>query len=345
GRVNIIGEHTDYSYGYVMPIAINLYTIIDYEKSDKLVLYSEAYNETKEFDLANIKSKTNSWLDYIIGVYKVMHDMGLNPGPINGKISGNLPIGSGLSSSASLELAIAAALNHTYELKLDRLQMALIGKKAENEFVGVPSGILDQFAVSFGKKGYAIFLDTQTLKYQYIPFPDILQIIVFNTGIKRELANSEYANRKKIVEESLGILKKNSSKEINEKDLDKLPLLHKKRMGYIIRENQRVLMAMDCLKNHDYVSLGKILVEAHRDIATNYEVSSPELDFVVNEALKYGAYGARLTGAGFGGSAIILSGKENSEKIAKKVYQSYTKEFKYKASYTLVEASEGTYVL
>ncbi|MCD6157752.1 MAG: galactokinase [Euryarchaeota archaeon] len=342
GRVNLIGEHTDYSYGYVMPIAISLYTELDAELQDNEVeLYSKAYNETKRFSIKNLK-REGSWIDYVKGIYRVLVDEGFSLKGIRGAVGGNLPIGSGLSSSASFEMAVIAFLNKALNLGLDRLKMALLAKRAENEFVGVPCGILDQFSIAFGREGYAIFLDTETLDYEYISFPKDVEVIVFYTGIKRELASSEYSQRRKIVEKLLKMLGKRSSKEVTLKDLAKVGnKLLVKRFSYIIRENKRVIKARDALKENDVELFGKILFEAHWDVAENYEVSCPELDFVVKEAKDLGAYGARLTGAGFGGSAIIIADLDRSEEIAHRIYERYSKRFSWRARYYLVRPSNG----
>ncbi len=169
---------------------------------------------------------------------------------MKGRVGGNLPLGSGLSSSASFELAVLAFLNEAYSLKLSRLDMALLAKKAENEFVGVPPcGILDQFAIAFGREGKAIFLDTETLDYEYLPFPEDLEVLVFYTGgVKRELASSAYAERKKAIEEALRVLGKSSSKYVTEEELSKLPEKERRYLGYVVRENSRVLAFRDALK-------------------------------------------------------------------------------------------------
>lgn len=340
GRVNLIGEHTDYSYGYVMPVAINLYTEIQGEKSEEVELYSEVFNEARRFQLKNLV-KENSWIDYVKGVYKVLFERGFNPRGIRGRIGGNLPISSGLSSSASFELAIMQFLNESYTLGISRKEMALLSQKAENEFVGVPCGIMDQFVVALGKEKNAIFIDTETLNYEYVSIPKDIQIIVFHTGIKRELASSAYAERRRITEEVLKKLKKSSSKYVDEEELKNFPELYKKRFSYIIRENRRVERAREELKNNNIEAFGKILVEAHWDIAKNYEVSCEELDFFVKNVVEYGAYGARLTGAGFGGAAIAIADRGKARAIADKIFVEYSKKFPWKASYLLVEASDG----
>jgi galactokinase len=340
GRVNLIGEHTDYTYGYVMPVAINLYTEIQGEKSEYVELYSEIFNETKRFQLINLV-KEDSWIDYVKGVYKVLFERGFNPKGITGRVGGNLPISSGLSSSASFELATMHFLNEAYSLNISRKEMALLSQKAENEFVGVPCGIMDQFVVALGKENNAIFIDTETLNYEYVPIPKDIQIIVFHTGIKRELASSAYAERRRITEEVLKKLRKNSSKYVSEEELKDFPELYKKRFSYIIRENKRVEKAKEELKNNNIEAFGKILFEAHWDIAKNYEVSCEELDFFVKNAVEYGAYGARLTGAGFGGAAIAIADRRKAMAIAEKIFIEYSKKFPWKAKYLLVEASDG----
>ncbi len=341
GRINLIGEHTDYSGGYTMPMAITLYTVLNAETSETVELYSEHFKEKKSFVLNEVSIKEGTWIDYVKGVYWITMRKSFQVGGMNGRIYGNLPVGSGLSSSASLELAVLEFLNTAYSLKIPKIKKVLIAKEAENEFVGVPCGILDQFAITFGKKDHAIFLDTETLEYEHIPLPHDVQLIVLHTGIKRSLASSEYAKRRKIVEEALKMLNKSSSKRISPEDLKKLPSLHKKRMGYIVRENERVLSARDALRSGDIELFGRILTEAHWDIAKNYEVSCDELNFIVKKANELGAYGARLTGAGFGGAAIILADRKKAEEIAKAILKEYKKYFGWKSRYYIVQASEG----
>ncbi len=340
GRVNLIGEHTDYTFGYVMPMAVNLYTVLEGKKGESVELYSEHFKETKAFKLNNLE-KENSWIDYVKGIYKVLFDAGFKLGGIRGRIGGNLPIGAGLSSSASFELAIMQFLNEVYNLGISREDMALLAQKAENEFVGVPCGIMDQFVIALGKKGHAVFIDTETLHYEYIPLPKDMQILVFYTGIKRKLAASAYADRKRVAETILKRIGKKSSKEVTERDLRGLPGIYKKRFAYIIRENERVLEAKEALKKGDIEKFGRILTRAHWDIAENYGVSCGELDFFVRKVVKLGAYGARLTGAGFGGAAIAVVDREEAKKIGEKILREYTKVFNWKARYFLVEASDG----
>lgn len=338
GRVNLIGEHTDYSLGYVMPMAVNLYTVLEGEKAEEVTLYSEHFKEEKSFKLGHL-IREGSWIDYVKGIYWVLGEEEYSVGGMKGRISGNLPIGAGLSSSASLELAVLAFLNQAYSLNLPRLDMALLAKRAENEFVGVPCGILDQFAIAFGKQGHAVFLDTDTLDYEYVPFPEDVSVVVFYTGVKRELAFSAYAERRAIVEEALRILGKRTSKEVGREELSRLPSLHARYLGYIVRENHRVLQVRDALKASDIERVGELLTEAHWDIARNYGVSCDELDFFVRKAKELNAYGARLTGAGFGGSAIVLVDRERARQFGEEILREYKKKFPWDARYFVVEPS------
>ena len=290
GRVNLIGEHTDYPLGYVMPMAINLYTFLEGEKFPFVEIYSENLKSKISFKLQNLE-KSNNWGDYIKGIFWTLFNHNYNPRGMRGKIYGDLPIGSGLSSSASLELAVLEFLNVEYKLNLSKMDEAILAKEAENNFVGVPCGVMDQIAVALGRRRYAIFIDTENLHYEYVPFPKV-HILIFDTGVGRELANSEYAKRRELVGKALEELGKKSSKYVEPEDLNKLPELQRKFLGYIIRENQRVLDARDALKEEDMQDFGNIITEAHWDLAKNYGVSSLELDFFVKNALKYGALGS-----------------------------------------------------
>ncbi|AIF69239.1 hypothetical protein PAP_04120 [Palaeococcus pacificus DY20341] len=343
GRVNLIGEHTDYSFGYVMPMAVNLYTQIEGDAFEHVELYSKHFEETKSFKLDQIK-KEDSWIDYVKAIYWVLIREGLTPKGIKGRIGGNLPIGSGLSSSASFELAVISLLNEIYKLGLSPKDMALLAQRAENEFIGVPCGIMDQFIIALGKEDHAMFLDTETLEYEYVPIPKDIQILVFHTGVRRMLTGSAYADRRKMVVEVLRRISKKSSKHVEEKDLKGLPGIYKRRFGYIIRENKRVLNARDALKSGDVETFGKILTEAHLDIARNYGVSCGELDYIVRKAVEFGAYGARLTGAGFGGAAIAVVDREKGKEIGDRLLLEYSRAFRWKAKYFLVEASQGVEV-
>ncbi len=341
GRVNLIGEHTDYSFGYVMPMAINLYTYLEGNKDKDVALYSENLRMGGRFKIDDLR-RENNWLDYVKGIYYILQSRGYRVGGMHGRIYGNLPIGSGLSSSASLELAILEFLKENYILNLKKMEMAIIAKEAENNYVGMPCGIMDQMAIVLGKKGYALFIDTENLSYEYIPFPKDLKILIFDTGIQRELAHSAYRERKQFISLILKKLGKHNSKSIGENELSKLSARERKMLGYVVRENQRVLKARDALKYGDIEDFGALLLEAHWDLANNYEVSCEELDFFVNKAMQHGALGARLTGAGFGGSAIAIF--ESIQDAGERIKREYEKRFMHQARYHIVKPAEGVRV-
>jgi galactokinase len=345
GRVNVIGEHTDYALGYVMPIAIQLGTTFTAEPSldGKTCIFSEVMNE--ELCFGDELVKEGKWIDYVKGVYRAIRLRGLRYIHLTGRLSGDLPINSGLSSSASLEMAIAVAQNEVARLGLDRLGMAKLGMDAENNFLGIPSGILDQFAIVMGREGKAVFTDTETLSYEYVPVPGDVEFLVFHTGIRRAVAGTEYSERVSVVRSALKALGISSSKYAREDQLSKLTELQRKRLGYVIRENSRVVAVRDALKAGEVSAAGRLLTEAHWDLAKNYEVSVPELDFFVEFAVSHGAYGARLTGAGFGGAAIALVDKGKGEQLGRAAEQEYVKRFPHRPQHWVVVPSEGARVV
>lgn len=345
GRVNIIGEHTDYALGYVMPMAIQLGTTLEAEASldGRTCIYSEAVGEEACF--GDELTREGRWIDYVKGVYHAIRLRGLRYVHITGRLTGDLPMSSGLSSSASLEMAVAVAQNELGRLGLDKLSLARLGVTAENDFLGIPSGILDQFAVVMGEEGRAVFTDTETLRYEYVPVPDGVEFLVFHTGIRRAVAGTEYSNRVSVVKSALRELGLRSSKEADESMLSRLSAEQRKRLGYVIRENRRVLEARDAMKEGDVVRLGRILTEAHWDLAKEYEVSVPELDFFVEFAKSHGAYGARLTGAGFGGAAIALVDKGKGEQLGREAEQEYVRRFPHRPQHWVVTPSAGARVV
>ncbi|MGC9112899.1 galactokinase [Acidilobus sp.] len=345
GRVNIIGEHTDYALGYVMPMAIQLGTTFTAEPSldGRTCIFSEAMKE--ELCFGDELVREGKWIDYVKGVYYAIRSRGLRYMHVSGRLSGDLPMSSGLSSSASLEMAIAVAQNELARLGLSRLDLARLGVTAENEFLGIPSGILDQFAAVMGKEGRAVFTDTETLNYEYVPVPEDVEFLVFHTGIRRAVAGTEYSDRVKVVKSALRALGVSSSKYVREEQLSRLNELQRKRLGYVIRENSRVLAVRDALRSGDVVTAGKILTEAHWDLARNYEVSVPELDFFVEFATSHGAYGARLTGAGFGGAAIALVDRGKGEQLGREAEEEYVRRFPHRPQHWVVTPAEGARVI
>ncbi|MFP4002058.1 MAG: galactokinase, partial [Thermoplasmata archaeon] len=233
-----------------------------------------------------------------------------------------------------------------YELDLSGEEKALLCQRVENDYVGVSCGIMDQFVIAIAEEGHAMMLDTDTLEYEHVEIPDELKVIVFHTGVERELKSSEYNERRRTVERAIEKLGVDNSKDLSLDDLEGLSELENKRLGYIVRENERVIEAKEALSSGELERVGEILVEAHEDIAENYEASCEELDFLVERSVENGALGARLTGAGWGGAAIALWKGEGSEEFAEDVFEDYKEEYGYeKADYFIVEPSDGVRVV
>lgn len=345
GRVNLIGEHTDYTGGYVMPMAIDLYTVVEGWKNDSVDLFSYAYSERKQFTLDEL-GKEDDWIDHVKGIYSVLKEEGYSPGGMKTSFDGELPIGSGLSASASFELGVMTLLDELYDLGLSGEEKALLCQRVENDYVGVSCGIMDQFVISMGEEGRVMMLDTDTLEYEFVDFPEELKVVVFHTGVERELKSSEYNERRSTVEDALDKLDADNSKGLSEDDLEGLSDLQRKRLGYIVRENERVVETKDALEDGDLEKVGEILVEAHKDIAENYEASCEELDFLVDKSVEEGALGARLTGAGWGGAAITLWKGDDVERFAEEVFSDYKDEYDHdNADYFVVESSDGVKVV
>lgn len=238
-----------------------------------------------------------------------------------------------------------AFLNDAYNFGLTRERLAELGQRVENDFVGVSCGIMDQFAVALGQDGHALHIDTDTLAYDPVAFPDDVQVVVYHTGVARELVDSEYNQRRETVETALATLGADSSQEIDEADLDTLPDLQQQRLGYVVRENRRVLRAKSALSNGDIEAVGTVLETSHRDIAANYEASREELDYFVEAAMEHGAYGARLTGAGWGGTALALVAKRNADGFVHAVHDAYQETYpEHESQYYLTTPSTGVAV-
>jgi len=320
GRINIIGEHTDYNLGYVLPAALNLrnYCLLSRRTDDKVRLWTENFKQKDEFSLREITfSEENKWVNYIRGIFWVLKEEGLDLQGIDGLIWGDIPPESGLSSSAALEVSIVQGLNTLFNLDLPPLKMVELARKAENEFVGVQCGIMDQFISVFGKESSALFLDCETLDTKLIPFhmkEGGLQVVVYETGVRRELAGSEYNKRRNESSQALEVLKKYGVEKYKDATLDTLEKIKNemdevvfRRARHVISENARVKEAVRAMEKDDFDLLGHLLFRSHESLRDDYEVSCPELDLLYESGRKFpGCYGARLTGAGFGGSGIAL---------------------------------------
>lgn len=357
GRINLIGEHIDYNGGLVFPLAINLgtYGVVSLRKDKKVKIYSEGFSKKPYIiDLDNFTKEGPFYTNYIKGMIFYIKEKFSNSQGFNIYIYGNIPAGAGLSSSASLELLIGVVLRALNNLEISNKDLALLGMRVENEYINLNSGIMDQFIIALGKKNHAMLLNTRTLEYKYAPFDLGENVLVVGfTNKKRTLADSKYNERFNECKEALEILKKET--KINdlvdlkieelEKYKDKLTNKLYRRVKHVITEQERTKKVFETLMKNDIKKLGKLLVEGHRSLQYDYEVSGLELDTLVNEFVKYGALGARQTGAGFGGSMIAIVPKKELKEIIKKVSKSYKEIIGYEADFFDVFASDGAKML
>ncbi len=319
GRTNLIGEHTDYNDGFVMPAAIGAYCWIaaSAREDRRLIVRSENFRETLEADLASPSLlPTKSWSDYSIGVAVMLERHGLKIRGAELLILGEVPIGAGLSSSAAIEVATAYALLSLSGIAVDRAKVARICQQAENDFVGMRCGIMDQFASLNGQEGHAILLDCRSLAFEPVPIPKNVDLVICNTMVKHTLASSEYNRRRADCEEAVRILSGaipgiRALRDVSLAQLEShkslLPEIVYRRALHVISENGRVIEMADSLKHGEIATCGRLMAESHESLRHLYEVSCAELDLMVELANKRkGILGARMTGGGFGGCTINL---------------------------------------
>lgn len=320
GRVELLGNHTDYNEGYVLPVAINVEVLAAGRVRDdrKMVVHSANFDAKVEFGLDSIEfDNVNTWSNYVRGVVHFLQESGVALRGADLVIDGNVPIGSGLSSSAAIEMAVGFLLQTLDGFEMSGPDLALIGQKAENKFVGVNTGIMDQFISRLGKKDHVLFLDCRTLEYEHLPLDTTdIKIVVCDTMKRRGLVGSEYDTRRAQCEEAARMFAqwvpnvkalRDVSVEDFEKYKDRLPEVTRKRAQHVIYENARVLKSREVLKAGDYISFAKLLDECHESGRDLYEVSSDELNIMVDVSRKApGALCGRFTGAGFGGATVSL---------------------------------------
>ncbi len=357
GRVNIIGEHTDYNGGYVLPVAINLSILAMAKKRKDRKIYLKSKNFSRKFvaSLDELKhEEKKDWANYPLSVAWVLEKEGIKLCGAGIIFEGNIPVESGLSSSAAIEVLTMKILLELSGETIEEERIPILCRKAENEFIGVKSGIMDQYIITFGKKNNALFLNCDTLEHRLIPFHNIRDkvIIIGNTKIRRGLAKSAYNKRHAECNEGLKILKKylkrknvknlsNINKEEFEKHKKKLPEVLARRCEHVIFENARVKKAVDSLKKGDLDKLGKLMVQSHNSLKELYEVSCKELDIMVKAFLKSDdVYGARMTGAGFGGCVIALIEQKSQEEIIKRVSKEYKEKTGIKGEFYICRISD-----
>jgi galactokinase len=340
GRVNLIGEHTDYNDGFVMPMAIEkeITMLAQLRPDRKVKFYSLDYDQMVEYNLDSLEyDEENIWANYIMGVIDEIQKLGSSLQGFNLMFTGNIPQGSGLSSSAALEVVTAMTVVDLHKIKIDGIEMALLAQRAENNFVGVQCGIMDQYISRLGQKGHALLIDCRTNDYQLVPFKDEnYQIVICNSRVERGLVDSKYNERRSECEQAVEFFAEKEASEITalrdldletvEKYKDELAENVYKRAHHVVSENARVIESQKALEADELKKFGDLMYASHKSLSEDYEVSCEELDILVSLAAEAGVEGARMTGAGFGGCTVNLVKKDRTEQFIKIIKEKYKKE-------------------
>ncbi len=353
GRVNLIGEHTDYNGGYVFPGAIDkgIYAAINPNGTDKIRAYSVDYQAMTEFGMREEDAPKEPWARYIFGVVREMHKRGYQPKGFDTVFAGDVPLGAGMSSSAALESTFAFALNDIYNLSIDKFELARIGQSTEHNYCGVKCGIMDQFASIFGKKGHLMRLNCATMEFEYFPFdPKGYKVVLLDTVVKHELASSAYNKRRESCENACAHIaaKHHEVKYLSDATMQMLDEVKNEishedymRAKYVIGEKQRVLDVCDALEKGDYVTVGDRMYGTHHGMSKEYEVSCDELDFLNDIAKECGVTGSRVMGGGFGGCTINLVKTELYDKFIATAKERFNKKFGHEPKVYDVVISDG----
>jgi galactokinase len=357
GRVNIIGEHTDYNEGFVLPAAIDkaVYVAIGKRDDHTVEMHSVEFSEFKKANLENLKPDPGSWTNYILGVADQLQKRGYKVPGFNIVVDGDVPFGAGLSSSAAVECATAFALNTLFDLKIPREELIFVAQKAEHEFAGVMCGIMDQFASVFGKKDHVMKLDCRSMDFEYVPFEmEGYKILLLNTNVKHSLSSSEYNIRRQQCEQGVSMVKKfensvNSLRDVTMEMLDRYvavePLIYR-RCKYVVEENKRLLAGCEDLRNGHAERLGKKMFETHDGLSKLYEVSCPELDYLVDQVRTDPAVmGARMMGGGFGGCTINLVKEQHIPELVNRLSSSYNEAMKLELTSYIASIEDGSSIM
>lgn len=335
GRVNLIGEHTDYNQGYVLPAAIQFrnYFLASRSGENTVNMHTQNFDETDSFLLDSVVlSPGKNWANYIRGIFKILEEEGFKIQGLDGFLWGDIPLEAGLSSSAALEICVLIGLDHLFHLGMTKERMARIAQRVEVECIGIQSGLMDQYVSLFGKKDKALFLDCESLEYELIYLrleENRIDILVYESGVRRELASTEYNRRRQESEEALEFFVSKGLRSYKEVKLQRLEDLEEtmgeiryKRARHVITENHRVKKAVRALKKDDFQSFGNLMFRSHQSLRDDYQVSCPELDLLYEVGRSFsGCLGGRLTGAGFGGSGIVLIEKPRIDAFQHEMHQ------------------------
>ena len=355
GRVNLIGEHTDYNHGFVLPAAINkaIYMAVSRRADDELRLVSLDLDRQFTGSVKKVVPSTMHWPDYILGVVQQIQALGHEIGGFNCVFGGDIPLGAGMSSSAALECATAFAINQLFGLGLDPMTMVRLSQRAENVFVGVQCGIMDQFASMFGRRNHVIRLDCQSLDYAYVPFDTAgIKIVLLDTHVKHSLASSEYNTRRQQCEAGVRLIQAHHPevKSLRDVSMDMLkayvapvdPLVNQ-RCEYVVEEIARLLAATEDLERGDMTAFGQKMFATHDGLSRKYAVSCPELDYLVEQVKDDPAViGARMMGGGFGGCTINLVKEEAIDGLVERLTPMYKKAMKKDMKVYIGQIENGT---
>lgn len=354
GRINLIGEHTDYNEGFVLPAAIDkaVYITIEKKPGTRLYLHSVDFNESVETEISEIKPVPGHWSNYILGVVDQFIQKEKDIPGFRLNIYGDVPLGAGLSSSAAVECAVAFALNELLQSGFSRKELALMAQAAEHQYAGVKCGIMDQFASLFGKKDHVIRLDCRSLEYEYFPLElGQYAIVLFDTMVKHSLASSEYNIRRSQCEEGVMQIRQNypsvhslrdATMEMVNECIGEFETAHQ-RCKYVVEEIDRLQKGCKDLQAGDLIAFGKRMFATHDGLSKEYEVSCKELDYLVNYVRNNPAViGARMMGGGFGGCTINIIAKEKVEEILAKLSADYMKDMGKELKHYLVNIEDGT---
>jgi galactokinase len=332
GRVNLIGEHTDYNGGFVLPTAIPQRTTVCLSpRADRTVRAASPGIDatTYEYQLGGEEPR-HRWLDYVQGTTKLLEADGQPISGFEAAIASDVPVGSGLSSSAALDVALLQALRHAFGLKIDEVALARLAQRVENEFVGAHVGIMDPMAASLADAGTALFIDTRSLAYKRLPLPTTADLVVINSGIEHRHSAGDYNTRRRECEEACKLLDVRQLRDLGVADLPRLqdlPDVLRRRARHVITEDQRVLDAVAALQAGDVRRLGELFFASHESQRRDHEVSIPEIDRLVELARQQPhVFGARLTGGGFGGSVVMLARRGTGGSVSRAIVEQYSKE-------------------
>jgi galactokinase len=330
GRVNLIGEHTDYHQGYVLPTPVSQRTrVLIRRRADRqVVARSDARgNERETFELG-LEQPGRGWLDYVQGVTRILREEGHELPGFDAEFVSTIPLGAGVSSSAALCVSLLRALRNLADLSFDDVALAGVAQAVETRFVGAPVGIMDPMATSLGRPGEALFLDTRSLAVEYIPIPRMLEIVVVDSGVKHHHAGGTYATRRQESFDAaagLGVAWLRDYDAQAHGAITRLPPLLAQRARHIVTENQRVLEAVEALRAGDGPSLGRLFTASHLSLRDDYEVSTPDIDALVGICgAQGGVYGARMTGGGFGGAVVFVAARGSGHRNAAKIMAQYS---------------------